>query len=50
MIPGSQSEKLRNNKSMRITWVDGTSHLDVYFYPKREKTQVTINHGKLPDQ
>jgi uncharacterized protein YndB with AHSA1/START domain len=35
------------NKTLRITWVDRISHLDVYLYPKKEKTQLTINHKKL---
>jgi hypothetical protein len=29
--------------------VDSHTHLDVYFYPKKNKSQVTINHGKLAD-
>jgi len=37
-------------KTIRITWVDGSSDVHVYFYPKKIKTQVSINHGKLPDE
>jgi len=47
--PGFTIRKANAEKSLRITWVDGKTHLDVYFYPKGEKTQVTINHKKLPD-
>jgi hypothetical protein len=37
------------HKSMRGTW-NGESRLDVGFYPKGEgKSQVTLQHGKLPD-
>lgn len=36
-------------KSMRITWNDG-SDLQVLFYPKGDgKSQVTVDHRKLPD-
>ena len=35
---------------MRITWPDGTS-VDVGFMSKgAEKSQVAMQHGKLPDQ
>lgn len=35
------------NKSMRITWEDGTN-VEVNFYPKSEtKAQVVVQHGKL---
>lgn len=38
------------DKSLRITWSDGATHLDVELYPKGEtKTQVTIQHSKLPN-
>jgi hypothetical protein len=37
-------------KSMRITWVDGKSGLDVNFYEKgKDKCQITVQHSKLPD-
>jgi hypothetical protein len=37
------------NKSMRITWPDQT-HVDVNFYAKGDtKSQVSVQHGKLPD-
>ncbi len=42
--------KATSNKSMRITWVDGKTSLSVGFYPKGDgKSQVTVQHGKLPD-
>ena len=38
------------NKTMRITWSDGTS-VEWYFVPKGEaKCQVAVQHGKLPDR
>jgi uncharacterized protein YndB with AHSA1/START domain len=38
------------NKSMRITWSDGTN-VEWYFVPKGEaKCQVAVQHGKLPDR
>ena len=36
-------------KSMRITWSDGTTHVDVGFFAKgKEKSQVAVEHSKLP--
>ena len=36
------------NKSMRVTWNDGKSSLEINFYPKdKEKTQVVVQHSKL---
>lgn len=41
--------KATPSKSMRITWGDETS-VDVYFYAKGgEKSQVSVDHRKLPD-
>jgi hypothetical protein len=37
------------NKTVRIIWVDGTTHVDVYLYPKKNRTQLAINHKKLRD-
>lgn len=38
------------DKSMRITWTDGTS-VEAYFTPKgNAKSQVTIQHRKLPNK
>ncbi len=39
--------KATPGKSLRITWADGTS-VEVMFYPKgANKTQVSVQHGKL---
>jgi hypothetical protein len=36
------------NKSMRITWSDGASHINVNFYGRGQgKSQVSVQHGKL---
>src|ERR1043166_6606613 len=41
--------KFTANKTLRITWADGTD-LVVAFYPKGEaKCQVVTQHSKLPD-
>lgn len=41
--------KARPGKSLRITWADGTN-VEVNFYAKGDgKTQVTVQHGKLPN-
>jgi hypothetical protein len=38
------------NKSMRITWPDGTN-VEWYFVPRGDaKCQVAVQHGKLPDR
>jgi len=35
-------------KSIRITWVDGKTHVEVFFWPRTEaKTLVQIQHSKL---
>jgi uncharacterized protein YndB with AHSA1/START domain len=40
--------KATPSKTMRITWVDGKSKLDVYFTAKgAQKSQVAVLHGKL---
>ena len=40
--------KATANKSMRITWSDGKTHVDANFYGKgRGKSQVSVQHGKL---
>jgi hypothetical protein len=39
------------NKSMRITWVDGKSNLEMNFYDKGEsKSQIVIQHNRLHDK
>lgn len=43
--------KATPNKSMRITWVDGKTDLDVYFWSKgQNKSQVTLEHTRLSTQ
>jgi uncharacterized protein YndB with AHSA1/START domain len=42
--------KATPHKSLRITWATDQTHVDVDFYPKgAHKTQVTVQHRKLPD-
>ncbi len=42
--------KATPEKSLRITWTDGTSNVEVNFYPKPAgRCQVTVQHGRLPD-
>ena len=37
------------NKSMRVTWNDRKTSLEINFYPKIEdKSQVVVQHSKLP--
>jgi len=48
-LPGSKLtiRKATENKSLRITWGDGTM-IEVGFFPKGgAKTQVAVQHGKL---
>ncbi len=41
--------KATENRSLRITWPDGTN-VDVMFYPKGEsKMQLTVEHARLAD-
>ncbi len=48
--PSLTIRKASRNKSLRITWGDGKTHVDVYFYPKGAgKTQVNAQHRKLAD-
>ncbi|MCI0532189.1 MAG: hypothetical protein L0Y74_09620 [candidate division Zixibacteria bacterium] len=38
------------HKSMRLTWSDGKTSLSLSFLPKgKEKSQIVVQHGKLPD-
>jgi uncharacterized protein YndB with AHSA1/START domain len=40
--------KQTKNKSIRITWADGRTSVEVYFNPKgRSKSQVSVLHSKL---
>ncbi len=42
--------KATRNKSMRITWCDKKTSIEVNFYAKGDaKAQVTVQHSKLPD-
>ena len=46
-----QVRKATRNKSMRITWVDGKTHVDVYFLAKgKGKSLVSVEHRKLADR
>ncbi|RJP35756.1 MAG: DUF4287 domain-containing protein [Phycisphaerales bacterium] len=37
------------DKSMRITWIDGRTHVDAHFYAKNPgKSRITVQHRKLP--
>jgi uncharacterized protein YndB with AHSA1/START domain len=53
---GADSDRLQvrtavANKTLRVTWIDGHSHLEVAFYNKGgDKTQVSVQHGKLADE
>jgi hypothetical protein len=39
------------NKSMRMTWVDGKSNLEVNFYVRGEsKSQIVVQHNRLSDK
>ena len=38
------------DKSLRVTWNDNKTSLEINFYPKAaDKTQVVVQHSKLPD-
>jgi uncharacterized protein YndB with AHSA1/START domain len=42
--------KATPDKSLRITWEDGKSSVEVNLYAKGDtKSQVAVDHGKLPD-
>jgi uncharacterized protein YndB with AHSA1/START domain len=42
--------KATTNKSMRVTWSDGKTSLEIYFAPKTpDKSQVVVQHSKLPN-
>ena len=48
--PGFTLRKATPNHSLRITWVDGESSVDVGFSEKGPgKCQVSVGHSKLPD-
>lgn len=38
------------NKTIRVTWSDGKSSVEIYFASKgNDKSQVVVQHSKLPD-
>ncbi len=40
--------KATPKKTMRVTWIDGKTNLDVYFYDKGAgKSQIVVDHTKL---
>ncbi len=39
--------KATDNKSMRVTWKDKKTSLEINFYPKASKSQVVVQHSKL---
>jgi hypothetical protein len=48
--PGITVRKSTRPKSLRITWVDGTTHVEVNVYAKaKDKSQLSVQHSKLPD-
>ena len=48
---GFSIRKATKNKSLRITWIDGETNLDVQFFPKgNDKCQVTLEHARLKDE
>jgi Activator of Hsp90 ATPase homolog 1-like protein. len=45
---GMSVRKATPNKSMRVTWVDQKTSLEINFYPKAaDKSQVVVQHSKL---
>jgi hypothetical protein len=49
--PGFVIRKATPGKSMRITWVDGRSHVDAGFYAKGDgKSQISVQHGQLESE
>lgn len=45
---GMVIRKATADKSMRITWIDGKSSVDVYFYAKTpQRSQVSVQHSRL---
>ena len=47
---GLTVRKTTTNKSLRVTWKDGKTSLEIGFYEKGDnKSQVAIQHSKLPD-
>ena len=47
---GLTIRKATPNKTIRITWNDGKSSLEISFLPKGDdKSQIVVQHSKLPD-
>jgi uncharacterized protein YndB with AHSA1/START domain len=47
---GLAVRKATTNKSMRVTWNDVKTSLEINFYPKDDdKSQVVVQHSKLPN-
>jgi uncharacterized protein YndB with AHSA1/START domain len=47
---GLAVRKATANKSMRVTWNDVKTSLEINFYPKGDdKSQVVVQHSKLPN-
>ena len=44
---GCTIRKATPHKSLRITWIDGKTSVEVGIYPKGPKTQVAAQHSKL---
>jgi uncharacterized protein YndB with AHSA1/START domain len=45
---GLVTRKATKNKSIRLTWKDGKTSLEINFYPKdKDKSQVVVQHSKL---
>ena len=49
-FPDLGIRKSTANKSIRITWSDSKSSVEIYFYPKDDRAQVALNHSKLPNK
>jgi uncharacterized protein YndB with AHSA1/START domain len=48
MEDGLVVRKATKNKSLRVTWKDGKTSLEINFYPKdKDKSQVVVQHSKL---
>jgi len=41
--------KATPNRSMRITWVDGKTSVDLWFTDKGDRSQISVQHRKLRD-
>lgn len=52
-LPDGMAMKVRKasaNKCIRMTWIDGETSLEVYFWQKGPaKSQVVVQHSKLAD-